>query len=505
MKKIIILLMMLFLVGCSSDTVLTYEKSDSVVVQWGGGVSYIVEDQEVLDELFDLLNNSVLLETELDETEGYLYFIDISGDKKIRIINGLTVSMNNKDYTFETNIIEDMENILENYVSMMQEDYLVPKVTPDVEETVEEDTVLEDIVLEDINIARYTLAGQLNDGSEIYYLSEGLYFKIELVSEIIIKKNEAYYLVEKGALSVPKISPSGERIAFVNGVGFEESGTINIYQDGQLSQVTSDGLEKRQEQSRTVKSCEWYDETRLISMLGFDTGTITQGGDVYLVDIETGALKLLIDTKDGKEVVSLTYEDSILNYEVVTWIDSGYLYYTYEEYQLDIESGFGQFPIIIEWTPWNLEIPYLSEKEILSFKLFDSTIVESELSHLEYSKGAYHDGNIDYRFTEYDDIIWRIDIIGATDHDLPRGLKVGQTLEQVLGKFPHEKNYLKSDGLFYGERSDGTETQGYMGALGIEEGHHKILVTTKPGSAFMAIHFDGNVVSKIEVYFYNAN
>jgi len=194
-----------------------------------------------------------------------------------------------------------------------------------------------------------------------------------------------------------------------------------------------------------------------------------------------------------------------LNYEVVTWIDSGYQYYTYEEYQLDIESGFGQFPIIVEWIPWNLEIPYLSEKEILSFKLFDSTVVESDLSHLEYSKGAYHVGNINYRFTEYDDVIWRIDIIGATDHDLPRGLKVGQTFEQVLEKFPHEKNYLKSDGLFYGERSDGTETQGYMGTLGIEEGHYKILFTTKPGSAFMVIHFDGNIASKIEVYFYNAN
>lgn len=500
MKKIILLVMMLFLVGCQNDTVLTYEKTDSVVVQWGDGVSYIVEDQKVLDELYDLLNNSVLLETTLDETVGYLYFIDISGDNKIRIVNGLTVRVDDKDYIFEADVIEDMENILENYIAVMKDGNLVPKVTPDVEVPVEEDTVLEDI-----NISYYTLAGHLNDGSEIYYLSEGLYFKIELVSEIIIKKNESYHLVEKGALSVPTISPSGDKIAFVSGVGFEANGTINIYQDDQLSQVMSDDLEKKQEQSRTVKSCEWLDDNRLISIIGFDTGTVTQGGDVYFINTETGDLKLVIDTKDGKEVVLLTYEDDLLNYEVVTWIDSGYMYYTYETYQLDIRSASNQFPIIIEWVPWNLEIPYLSEKEILSFELLDSTITESELSHLEYSNDAYHAENIDYKFTEFDDSIWRIDVIGKMDYDLPRGLKVGQTLEDVLKKFPHEKNYLKSEGVFYGERSETIETQGYMGSLGLEEGNYKLLITTKPGSAFMVIYFEGDTVSKISVYFYNVN
>ena len=500
MKKIILLVMMLLLVGCQNDTVLTYEKTDSVVVQWGDGVSYIVEDQNILDELYDLLNNSVLLETKLDETVGYLYFIDISGENKIRIVNGLTVRVDDKDYTFEADIIEDMESILGNYIAVMKDGYLVSKVTPDVDVTVEEDTKLQDF---DINL--YTLAGHLNDGSEIYYLTEGDYFKLEIVSEIIIKRNDGYHLIEKGTLSVPTINPSGDKIAFVSGVGFEANGTINIYQEDQLSQVISEDLIKLQDKSRTVKSCQWLDDNRLISIIGFDTGTVTQGGDVYSVDVETGTLKLLIDTKDGKEVVLLTYEEDVLNYEVVTWIDRGYMYYTYELYQLDIASAAGQFPIIIEWVPWNLEIPYLSEKEILSFELFDSTILESELSHLEFSKEAYHAENIDYRFTEFDDSIWRIDVIGKIDYDLPRGLKVGQTLEDVLKKFPHEKNYLKSEGVFYGERSETTETQGYMGSLGLEDSNYKLLVTTKPGSAFMAIYFEGDTVSKISIYFYNAN
>lgn len=500
MKKIILLVMMLFLVGCQNDTVLSYEKTDSVVVQWGDGVSYIVENQEVLEELHDLLNNSVLLETTLDESEEYLYYIDISGDNRVRIVNGLTVRMDDKDYTFEADILEDMESILENYIAVMKDGYLVPKVPPAVEVTVEDDKKLQDI-----DITLYTLAGHLNDGSEVYYLQEGDYFKLEIVSDIMIKRNEAYYLIEKGALSVPTISPSGDQIAFVNGVGFEANGTINIYQEDHLSQVISEDLIKIQEKSRTVKSCEWLDDNRLISIIGFDTGTITQGGDVYSVDIETGSLKLLIDTKDGKEVAFLTYEDDLLNYEVVTWLDSGYMYYTYEIYQLDMANASNQFPLIIEWVPWNLEIPYLSEKEILSFELFDSTITESELSHLEYSKDAYHAEHIDYRFTEFDDSIWRIDVIGQTDYDLPRGLEVGQTLEDVLKKLPHEKNYLKSEGVFYGERSETTEMQGYMGSLGMEDGNYKLLITTKPESAFMAIYFEGDIVSKISVYFYNAN
>ncbi|MBI9010825.1 MAG: DUF4652 domain-containing protein [Clostridiales bacterium] len=500
MKKIILLVMMLLLVGCQSDTILTYEKMDSVVVQWGDGVSYIVDDQKILDELHDLLNNSVLLEAKPDEIEGYLYFIDISGDKKIRIVNGLTVRIDDKDYAFEADIIEDMESILENYIAVMKDGHLVSKVTPEVEATVEEDNELQDV---DIN--SYTLAGQLNDGSEVYYLDEGDYFKLNIVSEILIKRNDIYHLIDKGALSVPTINPSGNKIAYVNGIGFEENGTINIYQDGQLSQVVSEDIVTVQEKSRTIKSCIWLDDNRLISIIGFDTGTITQGGDVYSINVETGDLKLLIDTKDGKEVVLLTIEDDLLNYEVVTWIDRGYMYYTYEIYQLEMGSASNQFPVIIEWVPWNLEIPYLSEKEILSFELFDSTILKSDLSHLEFSEGAYHDENIDYSFTEFDDSIWRIDVIGKTDYDLPRGLKVGQTLEDVLNKFPHEKNYLKSEGVFYGERSESTDTQDYMGSFSIEDGHYKLFITTKPGGAFMAIYFEKDTVSKIEVYFYNAN
>jgi len=497
MKKILIVALMLLLVGCSKGVDLSYEKGSTIGVWWQDGTSFNISDETVVKSVFDLIDNSKLEEISLDDSVGYLYFIQLNDQTSIRSTDKLIIGISGKDYTFKTSIKNELESLLALYLPA--DDTIVVELENNLNDSKKDDAIA------DIDLSAYTTAGMLSDGSEVFYLSDGTYYKLELASKIIKVLEGKSYVIDEGALSVPKISPSGEILSFVNGVGFEENGLIKLYANNELTDVSSTELTEKEEQSRTIKSCDWYSDTQLICLLGYDTGTTSQGGDVYIINTETGKTKMLIDSKEGKEIAYVSYDEPIMTYEVVTWLDESYQYYSYESKEVEITSLTSGFPIKEEWIPKKLDLNHVTAKEILSLDLFDESLIESDMSHLTLDKGGYIDGSIKYIFSMYAETIWRIDILGETTYKLPRGVAVGQTLDEVLNKLPHEKNYIKEDGLIYGERSIDFESQSEMAEITRVGSNHELVITTATYTPSIKIVFEQGIVKKIEVYFYESN
>jgi len=192
----------------------------------------------------------------------------------------------------------------------------------------------------------YEFLGKMTEDREVFYKSLDSLFKMQLSSEIIIRRNDEYRTLYSGILSKPSISPNGKKLSFVENVGVDLSGSLWIY-NGELSQVNSDEMTALYDKERAIKSSVWLDDDNVFSLVGFYTSNISQGGDVYKINVNTGDMKMIIDSKEGFEIADVLFKNGIISYTTVMWINGNYSEYEYFENSIlynDIES----FPIIVD-------------------------------------------------------------------------------------------------------------------------------------------------------------
>ena len=192
----------------------------------------------------------------------------------------------------------------------------------------------------------YEFLGEMTEDRDVFYKTFDSLFKMELCSEIIIRRNDEYLTLHSGVLSKPSISPNGEQLSFVENVGVDLSGSLWIY-NGELTQVNSDEITALYDKERAIKSSVWLDDNNVLSLVGFYTSNISQGGDVYRINVNTGDMRMIIDSKEGFEIADVSLQNGIINYTTVMWINGNYSEYEYFENSIlynDIES----FPIIVD-------------------------------------------------------------------------------------------------------------------------------------------------------------
>jgi hypothetical protein len=116
--------------------------------------------------------------------------------------------------------------------------------------------------------------------------------------------------------------------AYIDQVGFEVIGNVNLYDPntGESRKVTSyeyNGTDP------TVKKLTWFSEDQLLLIVGFATGTVTVGGSVYALSIETGELIEIILPGDMEEIIDIVKPDGgsgDLIFVVAKW-DNQYMEY----------------------------------------------------------------------------------------------------------------------------------------------------------------------------------
>lgn len=93
-----------------------------------------------------------------------------------------------------------------------------------------------------------------------------------------------------------------EIYAYIDNVGFEVVGNVQLYdpKTGDIQQVTSyeyNGTDP------TVKKIMWLSENQLLMVVGFAMGTVTVGGSIHVLNIDTGENKPLIIPNEKQEII----------------------------------------------------------------------------------------------------------------------------------------------------------------------------------------------------------
>jgi len=333
MKKFVFIVLIL-LVGCSGASGLFNEDADTIEVVWYDDTVYISQDPDEIAGVYEILNNDPLEEVDgLDD--GYSYIIRLNEQSNIQIFNGRQVTYNNKNYMLTEASKEALEALLQNYLP--DEETIAIDISTEKEEVVEE-TILDG----------YELVGRLDNEVQVFYKSTDTYFKQVIVDEIVLVKAGQIIREHKGQLSLPVISPDKSKYSFIEDVGFEAQGTIRLYTVEEEQTIVSEKIESLPETSRTVKNAVWYDNDHLLLVIGFNSGTISQGGDIYRLNIDTGITRMIIDSKEGFEIVDVSYLEPDLTYEFVQWTDNTYVNFDYGQVTVNLEEVWSNLPIIVE-------------------------------------------------------------------------------------------------------------------------------------------------------------
>ncbi|MBF8436423.1 DUF4652 domain-containing protein [Halanaerobiaceae bacterium Z-7014] len=127
--------------------------------------------------------------------------------------------------------------------------------------------------------------------------------------------------------SEPIISPAGNKLAFIAPFQWETVGSIYIYdyESNSLNELLSaDQIEAQ----NSPKGIWWYNDDYLLAIIGYAYGTVSVGGDLFLVEIETGNPRRVIGLTEYQEVKSISLDDQYIYLEIAEFDEN------FNEYQI---------------------------------------------------------------------------------------------------------------------------------------------------------------------------
>lgn len=183
--------------------------------------------------------------------------------------------------------------------------------------------------------------GVLDNGDKLLFQSSGFYNKLEKGEHILIETGTGIYILEEGLPGKPVISGNGKYIAYVDVLEFEAKGDVIIYhpETGTRSQITH-YADANPPVPMTAKDVLWLDNENLLIIAGFDVGTVTQGGDVFLYSLKDLSLKLILKAEESEEVANMEWLGDQILMEIVYWTDANFNNYLYKEQLFTPENLF---------------------------------------------------------------------------------------------------------------------------------------------------------------------
>jgi hypothetical protein len=114
-------------------------------------------------------------------------------------------------------------------------------------------------------------------------------------------------------------SPNGEKEVIIEGYGeFESVGTIVMKE---LSSNTIENIDFNHGQQWTPKKIDWYDNDSVLTIIGLVHGTVTRGGDLYHLNINTLEFTPILELPVKEEVADFSIKGNQLIYEVHVYED----------------------------------------------------------------------------------------------------------------------------------------------------------------------------------------
>ena len=137
----------------------------------------------------------------------------------------------------------------------------------------------------------------LMDESELIYRSNDSGGK-RLISYI---KNNKEKLINDNGPSEPVINSSKDKVVFIDNYYWEAIGNVWVYDvNKEKSEII---IKSTTGDQQKPKSLTWYDDNKLLVVIGYAYGTVSVGGDLYIYDFDSEELSLIITTDINTEII----------------------------------------------------------------------------------------------------------------------------------------------------------------------------------------------------------
>lgn len=161
-----------------------------------------------------------------------------------------------------------------------------------------------------IDIAKNTHNGEVKVSPNANYVS--LYSMVEIDNDTNINFNTAYIPASNG---VYKATIEGK------GAYAAEEGVGVIYVENTIDSRVHEFRLKNEEVQQTPIDINWYDDTHLIVVQGSAYGTLVNGVDIVVINIETGEQMLIATASGTKRYRSVTRDGNSLVIEITKYVD----------------------------------------------------------------------------------------------------------------------------------------------------------------------------------------
>lgn len=153
---------------------------------------------------------------------------------------------------------------------------------------------------------------------------------------ILKKEGEETIILAKDNPSKPVISPRGDRLAFIEPYLWETIGDVFLY-DGEREEKELLLSRENLPAQTSPKDLYWLDSHHLLMIIGYAYGTVSVGGDLYLLHIEDRELSLIYETELEEEVKEVKVQGEELLLRVAIFHED-YLDYDLEERRLHLDQ-----------------------------------------------------------------------------------------------------------------------------------------------------------------------
>lgn len=134
-------------------------------------------------------------------------------------------------------------------------------------------------------------------------------------SYLSISRESGKEILSEETPSEPVISPDRNKLAFIDPFQWETVGSIFLY-DYQTNSLTELLRADQIEAQSTPKGIWWYKDDYLLAIIGYAYGTVSVGGDLYLINVETGNPRRILGLNEYQEVKNIRLDDQYIYLEI---------------------------------------------------------------------------------------------------------------------------------------------------------------------------------------------
>ncbi|MBU5677791.1 DUF4652 domain-containing protein [Alkaliphilus sp. MSJ-5] len=161
---------------------------------------------------------------------------------------------------------------------------------------------------------------------------QSLYF--DEYNSIFIEKDDNKIIINNNTPSMPIISPNKDKFAYISPFEWEQLGSLYLYN----TTTSSSDLLIEPSESNIPKDAIWINNEYLLVIIGHAYGTVSTGGNLYLLNTTTREITLFRECSEEQQFTKIDLINDYLNVTVITYQDDIFNEYTESSFTISIDD-----------------------------------------------------------------------------------------------------------------------------------------------------------------------